>query len=378
MSLRIRLALIFGLVAVVTAGAVAIVTPGIVDRGFRQAQTQAQTEDVRPGGGQGQGLGPGPREGRGPGRAQEETTTAIVLVAVVAAAGASLLGLLVAGRLVSPLGRLRAAAADVAAGDLERRSSVADRSDEIGDLGRSFDSMAAALQRSDEARRRLFQDAAHELKTPLTVIDATTTAILDGVYQHDDAHLLTIREQSHLLARVVDDLRTVSLAESGRMPLDLADVDALELLMAVIRDFRPRAELAGIRLGSRLPAGALLMRADRERVRQMLGALVDNALQHTPTGGAVTLEAAAAAGQVELAVTDTGPGIPEADQPLVFERFYRADASRQRAAGSSGLGLAIVRALAEAQRGSVGVTNAEPNGARFWVRLPLSPGIRGH
>ena len=120
------------------------------------------------------------------------------------------------------------------------------------------------------------------------------------------------------------------------------------------------------------------MRADRERVRQMLGALVDNALQHTPTGGAVTLEAAAAAGQVELAVTETGPGLPEADQPLVFERFYRADASRQRAAGSSGLGLAIVRALAEAQRGSVGVTNAEPNGARFWVRLPLSPGIRGH
>ena len=141
----------------------------------------------------GQGQGPGPREGRGPGRAQQETTLAIVLVAIVGAAGASVLGFLVAGRLIRPLGRLRDAAADVAAGDLERRSSVADRSDEIGDLGRSFDSMAEALERSDAARRRLFQDAAHELKTPLTVIDATTTAILDGVYEHDDRHLETIR-----------------------------------------------------------------------------------------------------------------------------------------------------------------------------------------
>jgi len=364
MSLRIRLALIFALVAIITATAIAMVTPTIVEHGF----AQVRDDDERRGAGQGQG--PGPRQGRGPGPVQQETTLAIVLVAVAAAAGASVLGFLVAGRLIRPLGRLRDAAADVAAGDLERRSSVAGRSDEIGDLGRSFDSMAEALERSDAARRRLFQDAAHELKTPITVIDATTTAILDGVYQHDDVHLETIRQQSHLLARVVDDLRTVSLAESGQMPLDITEVDAAAVLRAVARGFAPAAELAGVYLAVELADEPIEVRADRERLRQMLGALVDNALRHTPSGGSVVLEGERSGDTAWLAVRDNGPGIPAEDLPHLFERFYRADPSRQRASGTSGLGLAIVRALADAQAGSVGAENVEPHGARFWLRLP--------
>jgi len=367
MSLRIRLALIFALVAVVTATAIAIFTPSIVNHGFQQLQAEDQI-----GRGEGQGQGPGPREGRGPGRAQDETALSIVLAAAAAAAGASVLGFLVAGRLVAPLGRLRDAAADVAAGNLERRSNAADRSDEIGDLGRSFDGMAEALERSDAARRRLFQDAAHELKTPLTVIDATTTAILDGVYDHDDKHLETIRQQSHLLARVVDDLRTVSLAESGHMPLDMAEVDAAEVLRAVAQGFAPAAELIGVRLDVELPALAIHVRADRERLRQMLGALTDNALRHTPAGGSVVLRGERIGSVVHLVVRDTGPGVADEDLPRVFERFYRADPSRQRASGTSGLGLAIVRALAEAQGGAVGAENVQPQGARFWISLPAA------
>jgi signal transduction histidine kinase len=300
-----------------------------------------------------------------------------VLGATVAAAGASVLGILVAGRLVRPLGQLRDAATGVAAGDLTRRSQLAGRGDEIGDLGRSFDRMAEALEVSDAARRRLFQDAAHELKTPLTVIDATTTAILDGVYQHDDRHLQTIREQAHLLARVVDDLRTVSLAESGRLALQRSAVDAAEVVRAVAKDWAPRAELAGIGLDVELRGQPLTFHADHERVRQMLGALVDNALLYTPSGGTVVLEARPWEGQVRLAVRDSGPGVPAADLPHVFERFYRADPSRQRSSGTSGLGLAIVRALADAQGGSVGVENVEPGGARFWLQLPSPPGVRG-
>ena len=369
MSLRVRLALMFALVAIVTAGAIALVTPAIVDRGFRQAEAEADGRGVS----QGTGLGPGPREGRGPGRAQQETTLAIVLGAAVAAAGASMLGLLVAGRLVRPLGRLRDAAADVAAGDLTRRSQLADRGDEIGDLGRSFDRMAEALERSDAARRRLFQDAAHELKTPLTVIDATTTAILDGVYQHDDRHLRTIREQSQLLARLVDDLRTVSLAESGQLELQCSVVDAAEVVRAVAKGWAPRAELAGVTLDVELSDQRVMLHADPERVRQMLGALVDNALRHTPSGGRVVLEVHPCDAQVCLAVRDSGPGVAAEDLPHLFERFYRADPSRQRSSGTSGLGLAIVHALADAQGGRVGVENVEPRGARFWLRLPSEP-----
>lgn len=366
MSLRIRLALTFALVAIVTATTIAIATPLIVERGFREAEA----DDARRGGGAGQGQGPGPRPGRGPGRAQQETTVAIVLLGIAAAAGASVLGFIVAGRLIRPLGRLRDAAADVAAGDLARRSDVAGRRDEIGDLGRSFDRMAEALERSDAARRRLFQDAAHELKTPLTVIDATTTAILDGVYQHDDRHLQTIREQSHLLGRVVDDLRTVSLAESGRMPLDIVELDAATLLRDVARAFQPAAELAGIRLDVELRDDPIPVRADRERLLQMIGALVDNALRHVPAGASIVLEGEVRGVGATLAVRDTGPGIPAEDLPHVFDRFYRVDPSRQRSSGSSGLGLAIVHALAEAQGGGVGAENSEPQGARFWVALP--------
>jgi len=367
MSLRIRLALIFALVAMVTAGAIALMTPAIVDQGFRQAEADSLD------GSQDGGPGLGPREGRGRlGRAQQETTLAIVLGAAVAAAGASILGILVAGRLVRPLAQLREAAADVAAGNLARRSQLADRGDEIGDLARSFDGMAESLERSDVARRRLFQDAAHELKTPLTVIDATTTAILDGVYHHDDRHLQTIREQSQLLTRLVDDLRTVSLAESGHLPLRRADVDVAEVLGAVVQGFAARAELAGVLLEVEPIDGHITTYADHERLRQMLAALVDNALRHTPPGGTVTIEARRAGGEVCLAVRDSGPGIPVDDLPYVFDRFYRADPSRQRSSGSSGLGLAIVRALADAQGGSVGVENVEPHGARFQLSLHRS------
>ena len=367
MSLRLRLALTFALVAFLTTGIIAVVTPAIVDQGFARFAVDAEAR------GQGQGLGPGPREGRGQGRAQSDTVIAIIALGVAAAAGASVLGFLVAGRLVSPLGRLRDAAADLAAGDLERRSDVADRSDEIGDLGRSFDSMAESLERSDAIRRRLFQDAAHELKTPLTVIDATTTAILDGVYEHDDGHLETIRDQSHLLSRIVDDLRTVSLAEAGQLPLDLVELDAAEVVRNTVTGFGPGAELAGVALRADLGDGQLRIRADRQRLRQMLGALVDNALRHTAVHGSVVVEGRRSGANIELAVRDDGPGIPSQDLPYVFERFYRVDPSGPRRAGTSGLGLSIVRALADAQGGTVQVANVEPHGARFVVLLPALP-----
>ena len=363
MTLRVKLALTFAVVAVLTATAVAILTPSIVGRGFERVQEEEQTRG-------GQGLGPGPRAGGRAGQVQEETTLAIVAIAALAATSASVLGFFVAGRLVRPLGHLRAAAADVASGDLERRSGLADRSDELGELGRSFDRMAEALGRSDAARRRMFQDAAHELKTPLTVIDATTTAILDGIYEHDDRHLETIRQQSRLLGRIVDDLRTVSLAESGAMPLAITTLQVEAILAEVVQSFAARAQLAGIQLGDASAALGIMVRADHDRLRQLLGALVDNALRHTPSGGSVALEVLSEPGWVTLSVRDSGPGIESADLPHVFDRFYRADHSRDRASGTSGLGLAIVQALATAQGGSVGVENVPGGGARFWVRLP--------
>ncbi len=374
MSLRVRLALSFACVALATAAAVALATPWIVGRGFARIEAAASA---------GAGAGPGPGAGQGgmgagmhAQQVQQETIVALVAVALAAAGAASALGVVIAGRVVRPLDRLADAAASVADGDLSRRSGIAGRSDELGSLGRSFDAMAHELEDADASRRRLFQDAVHELKTPLAVIDATTSAVLDGVYDHDDRHLETIRDQSRLLARIVDDLRTIGLAEAGQLPLHLGTVAADESVAAVVRAFEARAAARGIglRCDARSP---LAVRADPDRLAQVLGALVDNAIRHAPAGSEVSVEVRERTpGRARFTVRDSGPGIAAEDLPRVFDRFYQADPARDRSTGTSGLGLAIVRALAGAQGGSAGVDRVVPHGAAFWVELPAIVDVR--
>ena len=322
------------------------------------------------------------------GHAQETTILRLILAAIAAAVVASLFGLLAAGRLVRPLTRLEQAAAAVARGDLGRRSGLADRSDEFGQLGRSFDTMAGELQAAEETRRRFLQDAAHELKTPLAVIEATSSAILDGVYTPERRHLETIRDQSRVLARIVDDLRTISLAEGGHLPLERSPLDIRAVLDSVCAGFEARAAGSLIKLSVEAPDG-LIVDADPDRLRQAIGALVDNALRHTPedgsldivaTGSTLGIAVASRAGPpksvVRLAVEDTGPGIPADSLPRIFERFYQADPSRSRGTGTSGLGLSIVRALAEAHGGRAGAENRTEGGARLWIELPAVRPVR--
>jgi two-component system sensor histidine kinase BaeS len=312
-------------------------------------------------------------------QAQQSTILRLILAAAAAAAAASILGLIAAGRLVRPLTKLEEAAGAVARGDLSRRSGLADRRDEFGQLGRTFDSMASELQLSEESRRGFLQDAAHELKTPLAVIDATASAILDGVYKPEKRHIETIRDQSRVLARIVDDLRTISLAEGGHLPLQRRALDVAAILSSVATGFEARAAAAHIRLSVAARPG-LAVNADPDRFRQIVTALVDNALRHTPDGGTVTLGAdlqppaarTAARSTVRITVDDTGPGIPADALPRVFERFYQADPSHSRGAGTSGLGLSIVRALVEAHGGHAGAENRADGGARLWFELPVA------
>lgn len=380
MSLRVRLAAAMALVAVLTAAAIAIAAPSIVGRGFAAALA-GEAGPGAGGGGMGLGNGAGPGGGAGGGagagglhwqQVQQETVLAIILVAAGAALVASLVGLVIAGRTVRPLARLQDAAAAVARGDLDARSGLAGRTDEVGSLARSFDGMAAGLAAAEATRRRFFADTAHELKTPLAVIDATTSAVLDGVYEHDDRHLETIRDQARLLTRIVDDLRTVSLAESGALPLRVERVPLAPLLGAVARDLGARVPAGGPRVEAPDP-GLLAVRADPDRLRQVLNALGDNALRYAGDGGWVRVEAAAVPGdpaRVRVRVTDSGPGIAAADLEHVFDRFYQADAARDRGTRTSGLGLAIVRALVEALGGQVTAGNEPGAGARIDVELP--------
>ncbi len=377
MNLRARLASVMALVALLTAAAVVVAAPSIVGRGFAAALGDASAAHPGPGG----GLGNGPSGGAGTGQGalywqqvQQETILTLVLVAIAAAVVAFLVGLVLATRTVRPLGRLEEAAAAVARGDLEVRSGLADRTDEIGSLARSFDGMAAGLQATEVARRRFFADAAHELKTPLAVIDATTSAVIDGVYEHDDRHLETIREQARLLGRIVDDLRTVSLAESGSLPLHIEAVLLQPLLEAVVRAAAARSSPGGPRVEAVDP-GPLAVRADSDRLRQVLNALADNALRYAGAGGWVRIGAAASTtspGRVRITVLDSGPGIATDDLAHVFDRFYQADPARDRSTGTSGLGLAIVHAIVVALDGTVTVANQPGAGARFDVELPAA------
>ncbi len=383
MSLRARLALTLAIVAIGTAGAIAVATPLVISRGLAALDVATAT----PGPGRGPG-GAGGAQGAGMGQhladVRESMILAIVLVAGAAAAVASVGGLWAAGRLTRPIRRLEEAAAAVAGGDLSRRSGLADREDELGDLGRSFDGMAAALERGEGDRRRFMADAVHELRTPLTVIEATTSAVLDGVYPPADEHLAAVRDQARLLSRIVDDLRTISLAEGGRLELRCEPVEVAVVLAAAGRDFEGRAREAGVVLVVEPPPANARVTADPDRLRQVLAALLDNAVRHTPAGGRVVLAArpaaAATAGaaarpggaadRVRIEVRDTGPGIPPEDLPRVFERLYQADPARDRRTGSSGLGLAIVRALVDAHGGRVGAGAAPEGGALVWLELP--------
>ena len=363
MTLRVRLAITFAFVALITAGAVALVTPTIVGRGFAMIEAD-DAGGSTPRGGQ----GPGPMAGRRAQQVQQETTITLMAAALISAVGASLVGFLIAGRLTEPLGRLGTAAAAVAHGDLRRRSGLAGRTDEIGSLGRSFDAMADSLEQAEASRRRFFQDAVHELKTPLAVIDATTTAVLDGVYSHEDRHLQTIRDQSRLLTRIVDDLRTISLAEAGALPLRLEMIPVDQLVAEAAQAFAARADASAIRLDHDIQPD-LVVRGDRDRLRQVLGALLDNAVRHTAPGGRVAIEGRSAGGTVVVGVRDAGPGIADADLAHLFERFYQADPARDRSTGTSGLGLAIVKAIIDAHGGSVGVASPADGGALFWFSL---------
>ena len=288
----------------------------------------------------------------------------------IAAAAASLASaaaaILLAGPLVRQVRRLSGAAASIREGAFSTRVR-SEGGDEIAELERSFNAMAASLERAEAHKRNLVADVAHELRTPLTNVIALIESIQDGLRQPDAAMLASLRDEAQLLAELVGELQELSLAESGQLPFELTTFDAVAAARAAVEAIRPASD--GVSLEG--PDGALpaLVRADPRRLAQILRNLLRNAITHTPAGGRVRVEVRATPEQVVITVADTGRGIPAEHLPLVWERFHRVDPSRDRAGGGSGLGLAIVKTLVEGMGGRVGVTSAEGRGSTFEVRL---------
>ena len=268
-------------------------------------------------------------------------------------------------RFAAPLGDLIDAAESVEAGNYGVRVRARGPR-ELRSLASAFNSMSGRLESSERERRRLLADVTHELRTPLTVMQGNLEALLDGVYPADAEHVQPILEETRVLSRLVDDLRTLSVAEAGALTLHRESTDIGRLVVDTVASFRAQADRAGVSLTTAME-GIPSLDVDPLRLREVLSNLLSNALRYTPSGGRVDVAASASQGQVAISVHDTGPGIAPDDLPHVFERFYKSEESR-----GAGLGLAIAKSLVVAHGGEIEATSTLGQGTEMRFTLPLT------
>jgi two-component system, OmpR family, sensor histidine kinase BaeS len=278
----------------------------------------------------------------------------------------------VAARIAKPLEAISRSARRVAKGDFSARVEInkrhQTRQDEATELARNFNTMAQNLEQLETERRFTAAAIAHELRTPITVLHSRLQAVKDGLITVNQAEAEVLLSQTELLTRLVDDLRTLSLAEAGRLQLEQTQFDFAVLLQTTLQGFQAKAAAKEVQL--ELSAQACPITADASRLQQVLQNLLENALRHAPSGSKVLVRLEASQTGLRLEVRDFGSGIPAEALPHLFERFYRAETSRSRETGGTGLGLAVVKAIVEAHSGSVNAQNHATGGAVFLVQLP--------
>lgn len=294
-----------------------------------------------------------------------------IIAGLIAAAAALLVTLLLSRRILGPIEALTSAVRNMENGDLSQRVNVQSK-DEIGELAHAFNAMADGLARTEQLRRNMVSDIAHELRSPLTNLRCQIEALQDGLTAPSVGVFHSLHEEAMLLKTLIDDLQDLALAEAGQLRLEREPVSLAEAVRQAVSACSAQAEGKGITLKIAVPPNLPTVYADAKRVGQILRNLLANAIAHTPSGGAVEVCARAVGASVELTVSDTGAGIEPEHLPNIFERFYRADSSRARATGGAGLGLAIVKQLTEAMGGSVHAVSELGNGASFLVTLPCA------
>jgi len=275
----------------------------------------------------------------------------------------------------NPLADVMSAIEAVADGDLDVRVPEPQRGPgEFRRLANSFNRMVEELDRAENQRRNLTADVAHELRSPLHIIQGNLEGVLDGVYEPSSEHLTATLDETHLLRRLVDDLQTLSLAEAGQLPLKIESVEIPELLADVRTSFSGQAEAAGVGLLIEYDESQdLKIMGDVDRLDQVLSNLVANGLRHTTSGGSIMMKAALTPEPegICISVRDDGEGIPPEDLPYIFNRFWKGDRARQRTDGSgSGLGLAIARQLIHLHGGEINVESEFGRVTTFQIYLP--------
>ena len=308
---------------------------------------------------------------------QHATALSIAVAITVAASTAFVVTAYLSRRLQHSIAELSQAAAAIAEGHYDIRVAPPQLGDEFENLAGSFNQMAQRLQSVESTRRRMFGDLAHEIRTPVAVLEAYLEAVEDGVKTLDPQTIAMLREQTGRLVRFSADAGALAQAEESHTAIARGPVDTAELLTALKAAFADRYAAKAVALHTEAGDTAPIW-ADRQRLTQVLGNLLDNALRHTPAGGHVTLTTTRRGPEVAFTVTDDGDGIPAGHLPHVFERFYRADSARDRGHGGSGLGLAIAKALTEAHGGHISAASRGPGqGTTFTVAVPVASQSEG-
>ena len=303
---------------------------------------------------------------------QDAIQTALVIAVLVAAVAAILVSVALSVRLSRPIGRLAQASRRIASGHYAERVAVTS-TDEIGELAESFNTMAGALEATERRRLELVGDVAHELRTPLATLDGYLEGLEDGIIDPAPSTWSILRGETTRLSRLVNDLQELWRAEARQLPLSLGELDAGQVIRSAEERFRTLALEHDLRVRAEVEPGPLVVRADGERLEQVVDNFVSNALRYSPPGSEVALVARRRGAEVQISVTDQGPGLTADQLEQVFERFYRVDPSRSRVLGGSGIGLAIARALAEAMGGRVEAESGGPGqGSTFRVMLPAA------
>ena len=305
-------------------------------------------------------------------------TEAMILAALASSVVAVLVSLLVSRQVVAPVQEMMLASQRISEGHYNERVQVPgdvskDELDELSQLALRFNRMAASLEQTEVIRRQLIADVTHELRTPLTAVKGSMEGLIDGVLPADEATFQQIISEAERLQRLVNDLQELSRVEAGAYELIIHSYRVSDLLAATEARLGRQFEEKDVSLEIALPNDLPQVLADEDRIGQVLLNLVGNALQYTPPGGKVQVTATAQGGEVYIAVTDSGMGIPVEHLPHLFTRFYRVDKSRSRAGGGSGIGLTIAKYLVEAQGGSIWAqSEGAGRGSTFTFSLPIA------
>lgn len=303
------------------------------------------------------------------------TNLTLIYGALIGAVIALLLGIFLSRTLARPIRELTRATHAVSQGNLLQQVTVRSN-DELGELAQAFNKMSAELSRSVNARKQMTADIAHELRTPLSLILGHAEAVHDGVLPPTRENFEIIRDEAMRLEHLVNDLRTLSLADAGELSMTIQPVEPDRLVNEAAARYQVESQKKNIVLALEIDLPLPSMKADPGRITQVLTNILDNALRHTPEGGIIILSAKQTDQHIEIAVQDGGPGVPPEDLERIFERFYRVDSSRQRGgelSGGTGLGLAIAKSIVQAHDGQIWAESVAGKGLRIVISLPKKP-----